>query len=107
MPANETFKKELDFVKSITVNSDWNDFLNIKLEMIQDKFKLTFNCKENICAYINCLFIFSSLKNNLSMSAVCSHIFYCWRVTACYADCKYCICSNFFIVLILKRVLKN
>ena len=94
--SNQNLKRELDFIKCIAKNNNWDNFLNLKFDEILNNFRQKVYCDENVYSYINLRFLFVSMKRNLCKSDIYSHMFYCLRINDYSADCKYCICSDFF-----------
>ena len=94
--SNQNLKRELDFIKCIAKNNNWDNFLNLKFDEILNNFRQKVYCGENVYSYINLRFLFVSMKRNLCKSDIYSHMFYCLRINDYSEDCKYCIRSDFF-----------
>ena len=73
--SNQNLKRELDFVKCIAKNNNWENFLNIKFDEILNNFRQKVYCGENVYSYINLRFLFVSMKRNLCKSDIYSHMF--------------------------------
>ena len=94
--SNKKFQKEFNFVKSITNNIDWNNFLHLKFGEVLNEFKSKLLWRKYVFLQKLLFSFFFSMENNLSMLGIYSHMFYCSRVNNYYADCKYCVHSGFF-----------
>ena len=74
--SNKKFKTELNFVKCIAKNNDWDNFLNLIFYEILNKFRQKMYRGENMSSYSNLRFLFVSMKINLSLSGIYPQMFY-------------------------------
>ena len=74
--SNKKFQTELNFVKYIAKNNDWDNFLNLIFDEILNKFRQKMYRGENMSSYNNLRFVFVSMKINLSLSGIYPQMFY-------------------------------